>query len=144
MNKTQNIKVVESFHKDCLIWFSELNFWHDELSFMMDLINRYCYKLPDRDQSLELREIFNEINGTLENDIQRIKKRVQTCELNLAEIIKERLKPDLPELQNEIKLLQSDINLLRVNYQTIKKDLFVLMKSVLKEVKLEKTLDLSA
>ncbi len=144
MKKTKIIKEIESFHKDCRVWFSELNFWQDELMFMIDLINKYCYKLPNKDQSLHLRELFSEINGSLENDVQRLKKRVLLCDTKLVEIIKGHKKPNEPELQKEIKSLQCDINLLRVNYQTTKKDLFDLMKSVLKEVKIEKTLDLSA
>ena len=138
MKNSQLNKTIESIHGSCRIWSSELNFWEDENSFMKELTTKYCYLVPNKDQSLQLREIFTELDGSLDADIQRLRKRINYFQFYIIDLLERAKKTKVSDVENEFKALQSDLNLLRVRYQNLKKDLFDLMKNVLKEGNIEK------
>ena len=144
MKSSNYFNKIDSFHSDCRIWFSELNFWEDELEFMRNLISKYSFSLIDRDKSLLLRELISEINGSLKNDIQRLKNRIHFLELNLAKTNNGRPNLDEAVIQKEIKSLQCDMSLLGLSFQNIKKDFNDLMKGVIKESEGEKLQELAA
>ena len=136
METKKNKKVVNLNYfnyKECKEWLSEIDFWKEGIEFMERLIKKSAASLSDEDHILRLRNIHNELTGTLLTDIEHLKGQLEVYKAEHESRLLET--PSLDTLTNYTKLkqLQHDLYTAQQLYEDLRTSLFDLIKETRKE-----------
>lgn len=130
----------EVMHNASRDWLSELNFIKDEQMFFDDLIKSYTLQLIDSKHFGESNKIVNQLS-TLQKKTKLIIKAVRNHE-NKLQIMVDGI-DQLEEEENykeEHRRLIGRVSKFREEYRTHKKELFALIKKIMKEGKQKRLL----
>lgn len=147
MMKTQEVKGYrvwlnsENMHESSLKWMSELEFAKDEQLFFNDLIKSYTLQLIDSKHFEEGKKMSERISK-IHDEINALLEAVQ-CHENGLEIMVDGLDQYEEEqaYRDEHRELIEKINAFTKKYQTLKKELFLLVKGAIKEGKQKRLLE---
>ncbi|GAA4298545.1 hypothetical protein [Aestuariibaculum suncheonense] len=144
--KTQEVKGYrvwlnsENMHESSLKWLSELEFAKDEQLFFNDLIKSYTLQLIDSEHFEDAKKMSEQISKT-HDDIIALIEAVKHHE-NGLEIMVDGLDQYEEEqaYRDEHRDLILKINAFLDEYKDLKKELFILIKGVIKEGKQKRLL----
>lgn len=141
-----NIKYIESksadeLHVESLNWISELRFIKDEQRFLDDLLKTYTLQLLENEQFPESKKIIGRLSK-IEKDGEKLLKKIINHENELLILV-----DGIDQLKEEkhYRFLHST-HLLQVtnyfnDYKDIKKDIFEVVKSIMKQEKQKRLLN---
>ena len=133
--KYQEWLTPEIIHKTSLNWLSEIEFIKDEQLFFDDLIKSYTLQLIDSKHFKKSKEIIDGLKS-LEKDTNEILKTVKMHERALKILVDdiEQITEEEIYKRDHLKLI-IDVSNFQKRYRTIKKEVFELIKGIIKEGK---------
>ena len=122
----------EDMHKQSLSWISEMNFIKDEQHFFEDLITAYTRKLIETKKfaaNKKLIDSLNESRRNLKNIIKKIVKHENELEIMVDGIDQ---KEEESAYKNTHRELIDEVNYYLNDYRTLKRQLFGMIKDIMK------------
>lgn len=130
----------DSIHDEIKKWLSELRFIKDEELFFEDLIKLFTLQLIDTDKFSESKEIINDLKKLRKGNLELI-KAIATHEKELQILLdgKDQLKEETQYKEKHRALLIAVKHYFK-DYRKIKRDVFKLIKGIMKVEKRKKLL----
>ena len=130
----------EIIHKTSLNWLSEIEFVKDEQLFFDDLIKSYTLQLIDSKHFKKSKKIIDELNA-FEKETNDILKKVKMHERALEILVDgiDQLKEEEAYKRDHLALI-IEVSNFQKKYRTTKKEVFKLIKEIIKEGKLKRLL----
>jgi hypothetical protein len=119
---------LESLHKKCRKWLSELGFWQDEMSFLNKLINQIAAMPTNRNQDIELQFFNGKLKSDLLLELSYLKGKIREIEFLFANALKYPSVINEERYQSEFRFLTTRIRNFREEMSEMKKDLIRLKK----------------
>jgi gas vesicle protein len=130
----------EGLHEDSVTCISELRFLKDEIQFLTDLIKSHTLEILSKNLFEESKEIATELSKQKKRIKPMLKKLVQHS--NVLETLIDDI--DIPDEEDEYKAVHYQLMFEAVtcmaNFKKLKRRVFSLIKSILKEKKKRKLL----
>ncbi|NND63704.1 MAG: hypothetical protein HKN48_11000 [Flavobacteriaceae bacterium] len=141
-----NYKLVEwsspnDLHRETLLWISELQFIKDEISFLNSLVENYTLKLISGEVYKKSFQVISELSkesAQLKEILKRV--RVHNNELEILVDGKDEIEKEKEFKESHYQLKIEMLNYLE-NFRKTKKEIFLLIKRIMKKQKQKRLLN---
>ncbi len=146
--KTQkpNVKYIEwrspeELHEASLNWLSELKFIKDEQHFLDELIENYTLQLISKKIFDSSKKVVNDLDNKRKNIDPLLKRIINHCNALTILVDGEDQPAEEKQYKEDHRLLLIEVSDYLNNYKDIKREIFELIKTIMKQSKQKRLLN---